>query len=317
MNEIKDTIIAAKPTLKPNSLNLYLRNLKIVYQSVNEIEYLPKNIDFLNDHKKVLKYLDTRVESTRKTYFTSIIVALQAYKNKELYEIYNEPYEILTAKLKQIAQSQVKTPKEIENWTSLKILKSVLETYKKQLIATGVFKLDSLITPSDFKLLQKYLVGMLYIGSPKNPPMRNNYNMKIIKNFKYIKLSPEQQNEENYLVITGKNKKMFIFNEYKTSGIYGKKEIPVSSTLNKVLNVWLHYNNSDSLLLNSKREPLSDNGLTKLITATFAPTGKILGATMLRHIFISEMFPADLEKRKSLANLMGHSVSVQLEYAKI
>ena len=100
MNEIKDTIIAAKPTLKPNSLNLYLRNLKIVYQSVNDIEYLPKNIDFLNDHKKVLKYLDTRVESTRKTYFTSIIVALQAYKNKELYEIYNEPYEILTAKLK-------------------------------------------------------------------------------------------------------------------------------------------------------------------------------------------------------------------------
>tara|TARA_R110001606_G_scaffold7906_1_gene34481 strand:+ start:766 stop:1722 length:957 start_codon:yes stop_codon:yes gene_type:complete len=318
MNDIKTRIINLKPTLKPDSLNLYLRNLKIIFQYINKTDELPENINFLNNTKEVLDYLQTRTQSTQKTYFTSIIVATQAYKNKELYQVYNPPYEILTTKLKAIAQSQIKSQNEEENWVSIKKLKSVLNKYKKELTTSGVFNLESKITPYNFKLLQKYVVGMLYIGSPDNPPVRNDYsNMKVISKLHYNKLSPAQKIEMNYLVITGKNKKKFILNKYKTDKVYGEKIIAVSAPVNKILNVWLHYNKNDFLLLNNRKEPLSDNGLTKLLQSVFAPTGKNISVSMLRHIFITEKFPADLDKKKELANLMLHSVGLQNEYAKM
>ena len=157
---------------------------------------------------------------------------------------------------------------------------------------------------------------MLYIGSPDNPPLRLDYApMKIISKNVYNDIPTDDQNI-NYLVITGKNKKEFILNDYKTKGTYGQKKIPVSSIVNKLLNVWLHYNTTDYLLLNSKNESLSSNGLTKLITSVFLPTGKKISVSMLRHIFISEIFPADSEKRQKIADLMVHSVNMQTDYAK-
>tara|TARA_R110002072_G_scaffold116929_1_gene247597 strand:- start:2599 stop:3555 length:957 start_codon:yes stop_codon:yes gene_type:complete len=317
MEDISKRIRDYKPFIKDNSLDTYLRNLRIIYQRVTDRPSEPTDIDFLNGYTKVFRLLQDMKPNTKKNYLNSIIVASQAYKNIQLFDIYNPEFEKSVNEINKQISSQNKSISQNENWESLDNLNNVLSSYKKTLVDKGIFDLSNEdISKTDFKLLQKYVVGMLYIGSPDNPPLRLDYApMKIISKNVYNDIPTDNQNI-NYLVITGKNKKEFILNDYKTKGTYGQKKIPVSSIVNKVLNVWLNYNTTDYLLLNSKNESLTSNGLTKLITSVFLPTGKKISVSMLRHIFISETFPADSENRQKIADLMLHNISMQTDYAK-
>ena len=321
MNDIKERIQNLKPNLKENSLNLYLRNLKLAWRAIFHMpnDKYPENINFLNDHKKVLNYIHTMKITTKKNYLTSFIVVIQAFKKKDLYDIYKPELDNVVKLYNQHLESQNKTPKEKKNWANMITLHNIVDGYKQQLQDKGIFTLDKkVLSNKEFFLLQRYVVGMLYTGSPNNPPIRNNYaDMNIIKKKMFDKLTSEQQTLVNYLVITGKNKKHFHFNVYKTLHSYGSKIIAVDPKINKVLNIWLHYNKSPYLLLNMKREPLSKNGLTKFVNKLFNHDGKTIGTTMLRHIFISELFPADKTKKKEIAGLMSHSVDMQSEYAKV
>ena len=319
MNAIRTAIQNLKPTLKYNSLSLYLRNLKLIYQHLNSTDTVPENISFLDDHNAVMSYINTMKETTKKNYLTAIIVALQAYKNKPLFDIYKVHLDKVVADYNIRLDSQQKSIKEDKNWTTLSNLRGVMAEYHQQLDDKGILTLgeNKELSNKDFSLLQKWVVAMLYLGSHDNPPLRNDYaEMHVISKKIFKTLPISKQNQVNFLIVTGKNKKEFRINHYKTKDTYGQLIIPVSPQINKMLNIWLHYNTTPYLLLNSKKDFLSKNGLTKLINKVFEPTGKLIGASMIRHIFISDVFPADKEKRERLAMLMGHSVSTQQDYAK-
>ena len=76
MIEIKNSIMKFKPNLKLITLELYLRNLKIIFQEINETDSSPINIKFLSNFNNVMHYLNTRNINTKKTYMTAIVVAL-------------------------------------------------------------------------------------------------------------------------------------------------------------------------------------------------------------------------------------------------
>ena len=141
-------ILKYKPDVKEQSINLYLRSLKIIYQEIYDRDGEPDNIDFLGEYDKVLNYLDTRNINTKKNYLTAIVVAIKAYGDTKKLNTYYPIFLNLIEKIKEQTQSQEKTEKEKLNWESLKNLKSVLENYKKQLTSTGVFNLDWLRTQS-------------------------------------------------------------------------------------------------------------------------------------------------------------------------
>tara|TARA_R110000803_G_scaffold19146_3_gene50401 strand:- start:126 stop:554 length:429 start_codon:yes stop_codon:yes gene_type:complete len=140
--------------------------------------------------------------------------------------------------------------------------------------------------------------------------------MKTISNSDYSKLSDAQKKERNYLIIKSRNNKTFSLGDYKTSGKYGTKLIPVGKKLNSALNIWLRFNTTGNLLLNSRKEPMTGNGLTKFLQKTFAPTGKSISSSMIRHIFISEKFPAVNDEKEEVASKMLHSTSQQTLYSK-
>ena len=318
MDTIRKTIREYKPQIKDNSLNLYLRNLKIVYQQIGSFDGEPSSIAFLQSFDSISKLLMDKPLTTRKNILTSIIVALKAYKKTDLLVKYQVLYLDSIDDYNTFLKSQKKSVKENINWIPLKELKNVLDDYKQKLEKNYIFILDDKkISKDNFFLLQKYITGMLYIGSIDNPPIRLEYApMKIIKKKVYDTLPVDKQNDENFLVITGKNKKEFILNKYKTFKTYGQQRIKLSPVINKVINIWLHYNTSEYLLLNKNMAPLQTNGLTRLINAVFEPTGKLISASMIRHIFISEVFPADKKKREDIAKLMQHSITTQTDYAK-
>ena len=130
-------------------------------------------------------------------------------------------------------------------------------------------------------------------------PLDYDYIMTVISNKEYDKLTEKEIENNNYTVVKSRNSKMFSLGEYKTSGKYGTKIIPVGKKLNSALNIWLKFNTSGHLLLNSKKEPMTANGLTKYLQKTFSPTGKNISSSMIRHIFISQInFQQRIKKKK-------------------
>ena len=163
-------------------------------------------------------------------------------------------------------------------------------------------------------MIQKYVVGMLYVGDIKNnPPMRLDFApMKILHISDYKK----KEDKENSLVVCSKTKMFFEFVDYKTNKTYGTKKIPLGDTLIKLMNKWLKVNKTNSLLINQRGNPMKSYELSKLVNNVFSPTGKKIGVTLIRHIVISKLYPAQLEERKTTADLMAHSVPQQTLYSK-
>ena len=65
------------------------------------------------------------------------------------------------------------------------------------------------------------------------------------------------------------------------------------------------------------KKGISSNTLTKMIPLIFKNTKKHITINLLRHIYISEKFPPELEEEKQeIASLMGHSVDMQKVYSK-
>ena len=305
--------IGEKRKLRPSSINAYVGNINKLHKLMYDTEI--KDLDFLKDKKKVMETIENKKLSTRKTYLASIVVTLMAFdKDEKLISYYRDEMEDLAKKFNADMEEQNKSDTQDKNWVSLEALRKVMRKYRNELNEKGIFKKEEL-TNKEFDLLQKWIVSSLYILDD-NPPLRNDYIMDVIPNKDYEKLTDDEKREKNYLVIKSRNNKSFSLGEYKTSGKYGTKLIPVGKKLNSALNIWLKFNKTGHLLLNSKREPMTANGLTKYLQKVFAPTGKNISSSMIRHIFISEKFPAQNKEKDELADKMAHSVNQQTLYSK-
>ena len=307
--------INEKRKLRPSSLNAYASNMNKLHKLMFDKEIT--GLDFLKDKKKVMKTIEEKKLSTRKTYLAAIVVTLMAFdKDEDLIKYYRDEMEDLAKQFNADMEEQKKSETQDKNWVSLAALRKVMRKYRNELNEKEIFKKDADdLTNKEFDLLQKWIVASLYILD-ENPPLRNDYIMETISNKDYEKLSEEEKREKNYLVIKSRNNKMFSLGEYKTSGKYGTKTIPVGKKLNSALNIWLKFNKTGHLLLNSKREPMTANGLTKYLQKTFAPTGKNISSSMIRHIFISDKFPAQNKEKEEVAEKMAHSVNQQTLYSK-
>ena len=316
IEELKDKI-KEKRKIKESSLKSYIFNINKLHKLMFDKKV--ENLDFLENKDKVMKTLENKKLSTRKSYLASIVVSLMAMnEDDELIKYYRDEMEELAKKFNDEMSTQRKSETQNENWVSLDKLKKVMRKYRNELVEKKIFhKEPDSLNNKEFDLLQKYVVASLYVIDDSNPPLRNNYSMKIIKEKDYEKLSEEDKKKENYLINKSRNTKIFSLGDYKTSGKYGIKLIDIGKKLNSVLNIWLKFNKSDNLLLNSKKERMSSNALTKYLNKVFSPSGKSnISSSMIRHIYITEKFPPQLAEKEEIANKMGHTVDQQTLYSK-
>ena len=111
MEDIGKRIRDYKPFIKDNSLDTYLRNLRIIYQRVKNLpDSEPTDIDFLNGYTKVFRLLQDMKPNTKKNYLNSIIVASQAYKNIQLFDIYNPEFEKSVNEIKNLLVCYILVP---------------------------------------------------------------------------------------------------------------------------------------------------------------------------------------------------------------
>ena len=319
MEQLKNKI-KEKRNIKENTLNTYLRNLRVMAKDITGKEYT--SLSFLNDFNKVKTYLEKNKPSTKKNKLATILVLLRLNedKNEKLIEKYLDYLSTISEAYYKEIEKNKKTLKQSENWISGKDLSKIFNHYSREIREEGLNKASKkVLDKREKELLQKYLVVALYTTIP---PRRNVYaDTKIISEPAFKKLSEQDRDDNNYLVVKSRNKKYFNFGNYKTKRTHGTQKIDIPSKLNSILNIYLKYNDTgDWLLKNKSGGKLSRNGLTKFITKSFSigkGRGKKIGSSLLRHIYITENI--DLKayrKMKETAEKMGHSVQEQHNYNK-
>ena len=314
--ELYEIIKKSRPNLKESSIKTYLNNLNKLGKEIG-IKKI-KDLDFLQNGGNIMRTIKKKKESTQKTYLASIVVILKAIEaKKNLIDFYTDNMNELMEKYNQKISKKEKTESQEENWIELPELKKEIEKQGREITRMRLWT-KSKLTPSEFDQIQRYVAGALYVISDENPPLRSqNYaDMKLICSNDYSKLSKEEL-KENYIVDVSKQNKFFHLGDYKTNKTYGNKKIKVGKKLNNILNKWFKVNETGYLLINNRKQPMTPNSLTKYINKVFEPTGKKVGVSLIRHIYISDRFPAEeLDEKKEVADKMLHSVSMQNDYSK-
>ena len=295
--------------IKENSLRAYMISLRKLHEKLETDADFDSIDDWLcgKNVEKIINLLSDMKITTRKNYIAAVIVALTTDKDKyaDALKEYREYLSIIVEEYTKQLKSQTKSKKQEDNWVSMDELKEIVSGYKKE-----IRKLDlankELWSNKEFNLYQLYLVGLLYT---ELPPVRLDYsNMMLITEKDYKKL---KEKDKNYLVLVSRNKKYFSLGSYKTEDKYGVHIIEIPTIINSVINKFLQHNTSGFFLVNTQRNMLTDNGLTKLLNKVFAATGKKISSTMIRHIYLSGKYDANQEEMEKDAAAMLHSVGTQ------
>ena len=306
-----DELLASKRNhLKENTIRAYTISLTNIHTYINTTIDI-QNLKWLFKRDKIMSFLTTIEKlTTRKNHITAILVAIRTEPAKFSKEIehYSKLITEISKEYQDFLKTQQLTPQQDKNWTSMKSLKEA--TAKLGSKAKMVY-LNTNRTKKDMFLYQEYLVATLYT---ELPPLRLDYaEMWVVFDCEYEEL-PE---DRNYLVVYNTtnplkdNQYEVILNKYKTSSTYGKKTIPVPEKVAVIITKWLKLNKTEFFLINNKQEPITANSLSKLINKVFASTGKKVGASLIRHIYLSERYEANQEQMVADASDMLHSVSVQ------
>lgn len=259
--------------------------------------------DDIKNVEAIQSKIADKSENTKKNYYAALVSLLA--RMPDTYEPTIKKYrELMEEKIKATAPTDTYNEKQRAALMSLK----EIEEIRGSLIDSPT---EDYTKRANWDKLLDYLILSLYT---LQPPRRNEYyNMKVIKNTNGL------NNSDNFLLWTPK-KKEFIFQDYKTAGTYGTERIPVNAELEQVLKLYLKHwqnivvNGNNNLLVKFGNLNLENsNDITRRLNRIL---GKKIGASMLRHIYLSEKFGGALKEMKETAAAMGHSVEQQKEYIK-
>ena len=304
--------------VRESTLNTYKRLLNKLSNEIIGKDY--DSADFLKSKfSKVKTFIEELSSSKKKNYLSSILVALSPKARKDppkhfetVYDKYSNMLINEQEKYNNDLKSREKNKKENSNWMEweeiLKYQRKLGNDIRKMGYRQSTKEIKS---KKDKDIIQQYLVLSLYtMGAVR----RLEYaDTKIIKYNDFNRLTEDEKDNNIYLVVVSRNKKFFSFGKNTVKSKTNENvRIPVSKGLNSVLNLWLNVHDNEYLLLDSRGNKLTKNGLSKFINKIFKPFGKKIGASMLRKIKVSHEFDAeDLAKKEKLAKEMNHSVGTQ------
>lgn len=288
---LAEVIKAARPNLSDGSLRTYVQSIKRIAPD-NKIDSLA----FLQDTDAVMAKINTFGMNVKRSVLTAIMVAMGANGDTgEALRTYVDALNEYSVLVSDELGKNKKSNKQEKNWTKHENLLAIAKRMIKN-------------APGN----QRSLIAALYTYQP--PSRLDFYDMQIIGK------GDAMVDKQNYLQIINRNKKNFIFNDYKNSATYKTVTIPVNKAMNTVLNKYFKLNPGIKYLLRSEKQsskPMTRNSLGKQLPQIFEETGKHITLNQIRHIYISENI--DIKKTKQqneLAKQMMHSTSTQLTYAK-
>lgn len=259
------------------------------------------NLKFLTNVPEIMKLLDSRALATRGSYISTILQALGTQaRTKKLRADYEQRGKAIWNEIHS-QDIHEKTKKQEDNMIPM------TDVVKKRDEMHEVVKgFSDTITDKEHEYLLAWILVCLYT---RIPPRRNQdyVFMKIVD-----ELPDEEEENANYYVTSTKQ---MVFNKYKTKKHYGQQVIDVPDDLVEDLTLYSKYRpDGKYMLLHHDGKPLhAVNGITRILNRTFE---KRIGATALRHIYLSDKYADMFQEKQRDAEQMAHSVSVQSTYIK-
>lgn len=296
MDNLKEIIKSNRPKLSQSSINAYSSNLKNLYlKNNNDIKEI--NLDWFKDEKAILEALKNMDASKRKTYLASIIVLINDPKqSKKLAEQMTEDAQKWVADSKE----QLKTKSQSENWIEQEAVKNIFTEYVKN--SKFLWNKENK-TADDFQVLND-LILLALMGGIFIPVRRSlDYVAFKIKNI--------DTEKDNYL---DKKNKMLVFNIFKTAKVYSRQEVAVPKELYSLLTKWIKINPTDYLLFDKQNKPMNSVKIRNKFNHIF---GKKTSTNILRHMYVSNKYDANLKQMDEDAKAMGtSSKTLQEQYIK-
>ena len=308
--DLTQIIQKQKPNLKPVSIKRYVANLNKLRRDVDGDE----EFKFLEDREKVNNYLNQKGDSTKKAYLNAVIVFLQATTgDEELIKYYQSPRDTLNEDYKKQVADNVPTEKEKEKLISLQEWDELIDKLDTE---TKVFynKSPNSLTKKEYNTMLFQLINCLH----RHLPLRNDFsNMKLVRTKREANQYLAKDPEHNVMLLSRMFKQIYLVN-YKTAGTYGTKIIPMPDPVVSCVMRFLRVSkNNKWLISNFKGKPLSTTEYSKFLISNFEKyTGKKIGSSTLRKIYLSGKYGGVLEDMKQDAHNMCHSVGTQKIYIK-
>lgn len=294
--------------ISENTASLYVRNL---FTLNNKKPFT--NLAFLKKFETIDSIMTPYADSTRRTFLGSILGVLSLFKDKPSYR---KTYAHYSAIMKGKMEEENNEPKnkksktQEDNWISWEDIE-----HRRKELKADLDSLGKVISPTQFTKLLQYFILCLFTLIP---PRRNKDYQEC---FVVKKFSDSLSKDRNYYSI---DDKCFVFNVYKTSKTYGEQRIEIgdNSEMLSAMNLYLKYHPSNKgrmtkgkifpLLVQFNGMPLSSvNAITRILNKIFK---RKVGASLLRHIYLSRKYGDTLEDMKEDSEAMGHSLSQQKDY---
>jgi len=291
--------IMKKRKIKENSCKTYLSSLRKIKKEMTGDHSSIDDTDWLQDFEEVMDIINSEKKiTTRKNRLTAVLVALTSdkYPNQPLIDKFQAELEKLNNEYMKFLTKQEKTKQQSDNWLDYRELVDVVNTIGEEVKYEGiqgakVGRLDE----DEMKLLQDYVILRTYLSFP----LRNDFaEMAVVSLADYNKIPKKEREQKNYLV-KDKKKLYFYINAFKNKAKLGAKQFEIPKGLEKLIKLWLKHNKTGWFLIkNGTNEPLSPNGITKLLNKIFKKrVNKLISTSMIRHIIISH----ELRNEKTLA----------------
>ena len=294
-----------RPNIKPNSAAAYATSLRLLAPDD------ASSLKFLLDTKTIIGKLERYKHTTRRNYLNAIVVVMQGMEDVEkalkeyekLRDGYNEEYA-------EQVQSHTKTDRQKAIWVDWVDYLEIVDKLRGEVKRFKPGQWDD----KQKMAYQDYLLALFY----SKFPLRNDLSeTKIITKKQYNQLTEEEKKKANFVVKHHSNRYFLLLNAYKTSAKYGEKKLELDGVVLKALRKWLRHSGSDYLFINTQGQPLSSNGITKILNRIGRRfRGKPFGSSILRHSYLSHKYGKINQEKEKDADIMGHSISTQSDYVK-
>jgi hypothetical protein len=303
MTEFMDDLyieLLSKTTLQEPTIKKYIGNLF----RINQGDF--NNLQFLNNKQKVMDFINNYSVGTQKNYLTSILTILKTLNINKNIDFYENEFNKTLQKYIEYEPVLKEKQKEISiSWNEI------------QKIKKNIYKKINKKNPTKNNIIDviNYFIASLYTDVE---PRRNEWvNTLFVKSW-----NDKMPDNVNYVDLLNKQ---FIFNVYKTDGVYGqqifsyKNNKPFINALqlykrqrnikvnkmkkNQTIPFLITYNNES---LNHAKQ------LNRILNNIF---GEHIGSSMLRHIYITHHHGEQHKLMKETANKMGHSTNTQQYYS--
>jgi hypothetical protein len=322
-------IIPSDKLPSSSSLRDYWLKIDNIYRSYFRVYLTNQNIDLLEDANGVLNFLKEKYdknESSLRSNVSVIYTILKKTGNDGIAKLYQSEFDRLSRKMDEKSKENKMSDKEKERWISWNEIEKLVRGHYKDLTNT-----EKLVVNLYMKLVCPRRIKDFY----KMKVIRLNNVGNTITNAVWKKV----ENEKDYnWVLIGKSGKIvaMVFNDYKTKEIYGSvvmigKGVKITGVRRE--DDWFDLGEmfqKEMIPLVSMREDgdfllgggLDEPAMSRLVSQTFQrATGKDLGCSMLRKIFITDRIANNpklsLKDRERCGKGMGHSRETQARYMRL